>query len=195
VSAIVQDETGFVWLGTQDGLVRHDGHRMVVLRNDPDGATSLSASYIEQLLVARDGTLWVGTEGGGVNRYHPAACKGSTGSARDARGRAARDIDRYQAPVVVASIDVLGEPYDGDYALVSICSASTARPTPAVGDWSGEVVVYGRGGSRSRATVSSSPPMASSKRRRDQDGRSASGSSSRCCETRARNRSTTRCRG
>ncbi|HEY8141232.1 MAG TPA: two-component regulator propeller domain-containing protein, partial [Kofleriaceae bacterium] len=71
VSAIVQDGTGFVWLGTQDGLVRYDGHRMVVLRNDPDDATSLSASYIKQLLVARDGTLWVGTEGGGVNRYHP----------------------------------------------------------------------------------------------------------------------------
>ncbi len=71
VASIVQDRTGFIWLGTQDGLARYDGHRMVVLRNEPDDPTSLSASYVKQLLVARDGTLWVGTEGGGVDRYHP----------------------------------------------------------------------------------------------------------------------------
>ncbi|HEU5057916.1 MAG TPA: two-component regulator propeller domain-containing protein [Kofleriaceae bacterium] len=71
VTSVVQDRTGFVWLGTQDGVARWDGHRVVVLRNDPEDPTSLSASFVKQLLVARDGTLWVGTEGGGVNRYRP----------------------------------------------------------------------------------------------------------------------------
>ena len=71
VTSIVQDRTGFIWLGTQDGVARWDGHHMMVLRNDPDDPASLGASFVKQLLVARDGTLWVGTEGGGVNRYRP----------------------------------------------------------------------------------------------------------------------------
>lgn len=71
VSAIVQDRTGFVWLGTEDGLARYDGQRVLTFRNDPEDPASLGASFVSELLLARDGTLWVGTDGGGVNRYLP----------------------------------------------------------------------------------------------------------------------------
>ena len=71
VSSIVQDRAGFVWLATSDGLARYDGQRFLVFRFDPRDKTSLSTSYVTRLLVAKDGALWVGTEGGGVNRYHP----------------------------------------------------------------------------------------------------------------------------
>ena len=70
VSAIVQDRQGFMWLGTGDGLARWDGQRMRTFRHDPASPASLSASFINKLLVAKDGTLWIGTEGGGVNRYN-----------------------------------------------------------------------------------------------------------------------------
>jgi ligand-binding sensor domain-containing protein/serine phosphatase RsbU (regulator of sigma subunit) len=72
VSAVVQDRTGFIWLGTGDGLARYDGQRFLTFRHDPEDAGSLSASFVNALLVAKDGTLWVGTDGGGVNRYKPA---------------------------------------------------------------------------------------------------------------------------
>ena len=71
VSSVVQDRTGFIWLGTQDGLARYDGQRFLTFRHDPDDPTSISASNISALLLAKDGTLWVGTVGGGVNRYLP----------------------------------------------------------------------------------------------------------------------------
>ena len=71
VSSVVQDKTGFMWLATGDGLARYDGQRIRTFRHDPEDATSISASYVNALLLARDGSLWVGTEGGGVNRYLP----------------------------------------------------------------------------------------------------------------------------
>jgi ligand-binding sensor domain-containing protein len=71
VQAIVQDRTGFMWLGTGDGLARWDGQRFVVFRYDPAASNSLGASFVSELLVAKDGTLWVGTVGGGVNRFLP----------------------------------------------------------------------------------------------------------------------------
>ncbi|HEU5059969.1 MAG TPA: two-component regulator propeller domain-containing protein, partial [Kofleriaceae bacterium] len=71
IQSIVQDKTGFIWIGTGEGLARYDGQRFLTLRHNPAEPGSLSASFISDLLLARDGTLWVGTIGGGVNRYLP----------------------------------------------------------------------------------------------------------------------------
>ena len=71
VSSVIQDHTGFIWLGTGDGLARYDGQRFLTFRHDPANPRSMSASFVNKLLLARDGTLWVGTEGGGVDRYLP----------------------------------------------------------------------------------------------------------------------------
>ncbi|HKE19187.1 MAG TPA: two-component regulator propeller domain-containing protein [Kofleriaceae bacterium] len=72
VSAIAQDRTGFIWLGTEDGLARYDGQRFVVFRHEPGDEKSLSAPVVNSILAARDGSLWVATEGGGLDRYRPA---------------------------------------------------------------------------------------------------------------------------
>jgi ligand-binding sensor domain-containing protein/serine phosphatase RsbU (regulator of sigma subunit) len=71
VKTVAQDKTGFIWLGTEDGLARWDGRRFLTFRYDDKNPTSLSSSFVNRVLVAKDGTLWVGTEGGGVNRYRP----------------------------------------------------------------------------------------------------------------------------
>ena len=69
VFTIAQDRTGFIWLGTQQGLVRYDGQRSRVFRHQPDDPKSLAASWVTKVLVGKDGTLWVGTHGG-VHRYN-----------------------------------------------------------------------------------------------------------------------------
>ncbi len=71
VHAIAQDEIGFMWFGTQEGLNRWDGRSFMTLRQDPFDPDSLSHSWIYALLLDRDGALWVGTHGGGVNRIDP----------------------------------------------------------------------------------------------------------------------------
>jgi ligand-binding sensor domain-containing protein/signal transduction histidine kinase/CheY-like chemotaxis protein len=71
VTAMVQDRVGFLWLGTEDGLDRYDGSSFTVYRPVPRDSSSLSDPWITALAVGHDGTLWVGTLHGGVNRYDP----------------------------------------------------------------------------------------------------------------------------
>ncbi len=68
---ITQDRTGFLWVGTQDGLNRFDGHGFKVYKHDRTDAWSLSDNFINVLLADADGSLWVGTETGGLNHYDP----------------------------------------------------------------------------------------------------------------------------
>lgn len=63
VRGIVQDEKGFIWIGTQDGLNRYDGYDFKVYRHDPDDPDSLSANGI-YALAALNGRIWVATEHG-----------------------------------------------------------------------------------------------------------------------------------
>ncbi|MCB0632830.1 MAG: two-component regulator propeller domain-containing protein [Saprospiraceae bacterium] len=64
VNALVQDHEGFLWIGTQDGLVRFDGHRLQVFQHDRRDAGSLQNDRIESLLVDHKNRLWVGTSQG-----------------------------------------------------------------------------------------------------------------------------------
>ena len=69
VEAIEQDDQGFMWLGTLNGLNRYDGYQFV--RFIADGREgSLTDSQITTLLNAQD-TLWVGTRRGGFLRFDP----------------------------------------------------------------------------------------------------------------------------
>ena len=71
VYAVAQDARGFMWLGTEDGLNRFDGYGFTTYRSDPEVAESLSNNTVYDLMVARDGGLWIATWGGGLNRYRP----------------------------------------------------------------------------------------------------------------------------
>lgn len=62
VWAIAQTPDGYIWLGTEFGLLRFDGVRAVPWQ--PPSNQSLPSTDILSLLVARDGTLWIGTAKG-----------------------------------------------------------------------------------------------------------------------------------
>lgn len=71
VRAIAQDATGFLWLGTQDGLARFDGYGFQVYRHERDDPWSLAESHVTALVADTDGSLWVGTLTGGLSHYDP----------------------------------------------------------------------------------------------------------------------------
>jgi PAS domain S-box-containing protein len=60
--SIAQTADGYLWVGTEFGLVRFDGVRPVPWA--PPGGEPLPSQSIYTLLVARDGTLWIGTTAG-----------------------------------------------------------------------------------------------------------------------------------
>jgi signal transduction histidine kinase len=64
VHALVQTRDGFLWLGTEAGLVRFDGIGFTVFDHTP----GLPSGDIRSLLETPDGTLWVGTAEGLARR-------------------------------------------------------------------------------------------------------------------------------
>ncbi len=66
---VAQDALGFVWIGTDEGLVRYDGIDMVTYRRSAD-STSLGSNVIQAIEPAPGGALWIGTAAG-LDRYDP----------------------------------------------------------------------------------------------------------------------------
>lgn len=69
---VLQDRSGFLWLGTESSLQRYDGYEFRDFRHDPRDPGSLSSSEVMVLHEEKSGILWFGTRTRGVNRYDPA---------------------------------------------------------------------------------------------------------------------------
>jgi signal transduction histidine kinase/streptogramin lyase len=70
IHAVLQDQQGFLWFGTEEGLDKYDGYEFTVYKHDPDDANSLSDNTIYSLYQDRDGGLWIGTSMG-IDRLDP----------------------------------------------------------------------------------------------------------------------------
>lgn len=73
VYCLMEDAVGNLWAGTMNGLYRIDPDRKTFRRFSKDtGETGLDNEFVLSLLPVADGSLWVGTYGGGVYRFQPA---------------------------------------------------------------------------------------------------------------------------
>jgi len=68
VRCMLQDHLGYMWFGTQNGLVRYDGYNMKVYQTDPNDSLSISDRQIYSIYEDKSKTLWVGTSGG-LNKF------------------------------------------------------------------------------------------------------------------------------
>lgn len=62
VGQMIQDNQGFIWFGTQDGLQRYDGYSLRAFRHDPSNSKSLGGSNIYALFKDREGKIWIGVD-------------------------------------------------------------------------------------------------------------------------------------
>lgn len=64
ITEITQDVSGFIWVGTENGLNKFDGWNFTqYFRNDKD-STSLIGDFVETFLTDTEGTLWIGVNRG-----------------------------------------------------------------------------------------------------------------------------------
>ena len=68
-TCITQDNEGFIWIGTDNGLDCFDGYSFKNYRSIPGDSLNLLSDHISCLLCDSEGVLWVGTEGGGLSRF------------------------------------------------------------------------------------------------------------------------------
>src|SRR5687768_11924219 len=68
VQAIVQTQDGYLWIGTQEGLVRFDGLNFSVF--DKENTPAFKSNDIRFLQQDRQGRLWISTSYGLVSRHN-----------------------------------------------------------------------------------------------------------------------------
>ena len=71
VYTIIQDQSGYLWFGTQDGLNKYDGYEFNIYRHEIDNPNSLTTGNFGKMIQDSLGIFWFGTFGGGIDRFDP----------------------------------------------------------------------------------------------------------------------------
>jgi signal transduction histidine kinase/ligand-binding sensor domain-containing protein/AraC-like DNA-binding protein len=71
ITCILQDYSGFLWLGTENGLVKYDGYSMQVFQPDKSDTGSISSRGIVKIYEDKSKTLWIATLNG-LNKFNRA---------------------------------------------------------------------------------------------------------------------------
>lgn len=68
VMSVHQDNKGFLWIGTSDGLNRYDGYRFKLYKHDPNDPGSLPDNKIHVIYRDKSDNLWISSNGG-LSKY------------------------------------------------------------------------------------------------------------------------------
>ena len=80
INAITQDNSGFLWLGTRNGLCRYDGYNIVTYQYHENDSNSLCHNFVNTLYNdSLQNVIWIATEEG--------ICKYSSSTGRFVRYR------------------------------------------------------------------------------------------------------------
>ena len=73
VGAMKQDARGFLWIGTQAGLIRYDGYRFRKFLHSASDPASVAGDYVQSIAAGTDGRVWIGTASDGISVFDPAS--------------------------------------------------------------------------------------------------------------------------
>ena len=65
------DQRGYLWVGSRSGLYRYDGYEAALFQPDPGDPGAITDLDIRAMYEDSDGTIWVATNTGGLNRLDP----------------------------------------------------------------------------------------------------------------------------
>lgn len=75
VQFVKQDDMGYIWVGTQNGLLRYDGYKPKVYRFGVDKDAFYQTCTVSSFIIDKNKTIWVSTLGNGLFRYDRSADK------------------------------------------------------------------------------------------------------------------------
>jgi len=73
VYSTLQDSQGFVWLATEDGLIRYDGRELLRYAYSPSSGTGLPGNFIWQIVEDAHHDLWLAIKDTGIARWNRAS--------------------------------------------------------------------------------------------------------------------------
>ena len=71
VNKLLQDKSGYMWVGTINGLARFDGYEFKRLYNNPNDPASIQGMIVWSLFEDRSGNIWIGASPEFLNKYDP----------------------------------------------------------------------------------------------------------------------------
>ncbi|MCX6319427.1 MAG: triple tyrosine motif-containing protein [Bacteroidetes bacterium] len=69
VNNVVQDEEGYIWIATAEGLQRYDGNKYVSFRHADNTPGTLPSNFVQFLRMDRNNNLWVVFPGGHIGIF------------------------------------------------------------------------------------------------------------------------------
>ncbi|MFD1255947.1 two-component regulator propeller domain-containing protein [Mucilaginibacter terrae] len=69
ITSIIQDKSGYIWIGSWVGLSRYDGNSFINFRKNDSVPYAISHNRINKVYEDRSARLWIGTSGG-LNLYN-----------------------------------------------------------------------------------------------------------------------------
>jgi|GEM_PF-2249675 len=135
VPAMAQDRAGFIWLGTGDGAVRYDGYRFRPGQRDSANPLARNLGWVRDMMGARDGRVWLGSETEGLFVYDPRTDRVQLH--RGASGESQGEGPDQVPPAVVPVIRALAEDLDG-----AVWSGSTGGGLQRVDPTTGDVAAW-----------------------------------------------------
>lgn len=70
VKYVAQDAHGYIWIATDNGLVRYDGQRMQTFQHNPENPKSIAENMVYCIYQSKDSLIWLGTKNG-FSVYNP----------------------------------------------------------------------------------------------------------------------------
>jgi signal transduction histidine kinase/ligand-binding sensor domain-containing protein/DNA-binding response OmpR family regulator len=68
IHCVIQDSREFLWMGTEAGMYKYDGYRLVNYGAEANNLNSLSNVWVYSIQEDHQGNLWIGTEDG-LNKF------------------------------------------------------------------------------------------------------------------------------
>ena len=69
---MTQDRQGYLWIATDHGLDKYDGHQYTLYRHEPKNPNSISPGKVEKVYADKNGIIWIATYTAGLDRLNPA---------------------------------------------------------------------------------------------------------------------------
>jgi len=126
VYAFSQDDQGFMWMGTRNGLDRYDGYEFRNYQHDPASLGSLSSNDIRLVIATSNGIVWAGSHAAGLDRFDS-----TTGTAINFRNNPGGPRDLGSDHISVMLQDVAGNLWvgtrGGGLSYINTANLSTTR--------------------------------------------------------------------
>jgi len=71
IFGMAQDPQGYLWIATDNGLNKYDGHHYTTYRNDSKNPNSISPGKMETVYADKHGIIWIATSITGLDRLDP----------------------------------------------------------------------------------------------------------------------------